>query len=199
MAENFPGPYEIEYDLSGWTSPARTHVVRHSVAAVGSPAAGTLPTAVDIQKQGGATAKLNVVANQLWEFYRLFFPTAITCTGYTLWKYIPGTLAKDFISAGAVTNAAGSAGGSINPAHQTTITFRSANGGVMKIVLLETVQTGDTRLTLVPNAAGTPSQKLAAYVMSADNIILARDDAFIVATLRESKGQNERVWREIFR
>ena len=199
MAENYPGPYEIEYELTGWTSPTRSHVFRVSCLAVGSPAAGSLPTAIDIQKQGGSTAKLNVVANQLWEFIRLFYPNTIQCPGYQLWRYVPGTLAKDFISTGTLTNPISAGTGTITAAQQLTLTFRSANGGILKLVLLETNQTGDARIVLLNNAAGTPPQKLASYVMSADNVIMARDDAFIVTPLRDSRGQNERIWREINR
>lgn len=199
MAENLPGPYEIEYELQGWTSPARQHVLRFSVAAVGSPSAGALPTTIDIQKTGGATAKLNVVANQIWGFLRTLYAPAISAVGYQLWRYVPGTLAKDFISTGALTTPLGTASGSPTAAHQTTLTFRSANGGILKVVLLETNLAGDTRITLVPNPAGTLIPLFASYVLSADNVILARDDAYPVAALRDSRGQNERIWREIFR
>ena len=126
MAENMPGPYEIEYELTGWTSPARNHLFRVSVAALGSPAAGALPTTIDIQKMGGSTAKLNVVANQLWEFLRNMYHTSISCTSYQLWKYVPGTLAKDFISAGTVTNPAALSGTTAVVAGQLTQTYRSA-------------------------------------------------------------------------
>ena len=195
---NYPGPYEIEFTLTGWTAPAREHVFRVNVAALGSPAAGTLPTAIDIQKMGGSTAKLNVVANQIWEFLRLFNNTSILCSGYQLWKYVPGTLGKDFIATGTVTNPACSAAGGV-AAMQLTQTYRSANGGILKIVVLESNQTGDARITLVPNAAGNASQRLAAYVMSADNVFLARDDAYPVNPLRDSRGQNEKIWRLINR
>jgi hypothetical protein len=195
---NLPGPYEIEFSLIGWSAPAREHVLRISVAALGSPAPGTLPTAIDIQKMGGSTAKLNVVANQFWEFIRLFYGNTISCSGYQLWKYVPGTLGKDFIAAGTVTNPVATTGGVI-AAWQLTQTYRSANGGILKIVLMESGQGGETRVALVPNAAGTPSQKLAAYVMSADNILLARDDAYPVNPLRDSRGQNEKIWRQIYR
>lgn len=199
MVANMPGPYEIEFELTGWTAPARSHLFRVSVAAVGSPTAGSLPTAIDIQKMGGSTAKLNVVANQIWEFVRLWFTSSIACNNYTLWRYVPGTLAKDFISAGTMTNPAGSAGGSLIPSHQVTLTFRSANGGILKVVLLESTQGGDTRAVLTANPAGTPPQRLASYMMSADNVILARDDAFPVTPLRDSRGQNEKIWRMLNR
>jgi len=195
---NLPGPYEIEFTLTGWTLPAREHVLRVSVAAVGSPAVGSLPTAVDIQKMGGSTAKLNIVANQMWEFIRLFYSNTISCTGYQLWRYVTGTLGKDFISTGTVTNPLCSGAAGVNSG-QITQTYRSANGGILKIVLLESNQAGDTRTTLVPSAVGTASQRLAAYIMSADNPVLARDDAYPINPLRDSRGQNEKIWRLINR
>lgn len=195
---NFPGPYEIEYTLTGWGSPAREHLMRFSTAVLGSPAPGSLPTAIDVQKMGGSTAKLNIVVNQLWEFIRLFYPNTISCSGYQLWKYVAGTLGKDFIAAGTVTNPAGSGAATVAAA-QLTQTYRSANGGILKIVILESNQSGNARQALVANAAGNPSQRLASYIMSADNIVLARDDAYPVNPLRDSRGENERIWREINR
>ena len=198
MSANKAGPYEIDFLITGFTAPAREHRFRPSVVALGNPTAGTAATAIDIQKAGGGTAKLNVVANQIWEYIRLFYPSGISCTGYTLWKYVTGTDAKDYISAGTVTNPAGT-GAAIVAAYQVVLTYRSALGGIMKQVLLETNQAAETRTVLVANAAGTPSQKLAAYVMSADNVIFARDDSYPITPLRQSFGQNERVWRLIYR
>jgi len=195
---NLPGPYEIEFLITGWTSPARDHLFRANVVVTGSPAIGTAATAIDVQKTSGATAKLNVVANQIWEFLRLFNNTAITCSGYTLWRYVTGTHAKDFISSGAVTNPACSGTGGA-AAGQLTQTYRSANGGIMKVVILESNQLGNNRVTLVPNAAGNPSQKLAAYILSADNVFISRDDAYPVNALRDSRGENEAIWRQVFR
>jgi len=196
---NFPGPYEIEFNLSGWTSPARTHVHRINCIALSNPPAGTLVTAIDMQKQGGATAKLNVVANQYWEFIRLIYPNTITCVGYTLWKYVTGTYAKDFIAAGTVTNAAGSNVSAIVTAWEVVLSFRSANGGIMKLQYMESSLSGDARATLIPSSVGQPAQRLAAYIMSADNVAIARDDSFMVAALRDSRGQNEAIWRSIYR
>jgi len=195
---NVSGPYQIEYQLDGWTSPTRSHVMRVNCLAVGSPAVGTPPAGVTMQKMGGGTATLQAVADQLWSFLRLSFPAAVVCSGFTLWHFPGVTEARDFITAGAVATPAG-ATGSVQQAQQTTLTFRSANGGIMKFVFLESNSAGDTRVALIPNAAGSSFQRLAAYVMSADNICIADDDGFPVTALRISQGQNERVWRKLFR
>lgn len=195
---NYPGPYEIEFTIDGFTNPVRSHKIRMNVAAVGTPAPGTLPTAITIQKAGGGTATLDAVANQAWSFLRQFWPNTILATGYTFWRYVTGTHAKDFIATGTVTTPTGTGAG-LTAKHQVTLTFRSANGGIMKSVFLETTLTGDTQVALVPNGAGNAAQKWAAYVLSADGVSLAADDAYPILALRDSRGENERLFRKIFR
>jgi hypothetical protein len=80
-----------------------------------------------------------------------------------------------------------------------TYTFRSANGGVAKLVLLDVSFSGDTKSVVVPNSVGTTPQKLLAYFLSADSVMLAADDSYLVAGLYESRGQNEKIWRKINR
>jgi hypothetical protein len=196
---NFPGPYELEFEINmGAVVPARVHVIRANVAVVGSPSPGTLLSAITLQTAGGGTKTAQAAADQFWSFIRLNYAASVSVTEVRLWKYVSGTFAKDFISAGAVASPAGSSGAT-QTAQQDTLSFRSANGSVMKIVMLEAQLAGDTSVTLIPNAAGTPAQRIAAYILSADNVALARDDGFPVTALRRSLGQNERIWRKIYR
>lgn len=196
---NLPGPYEIEYQLDGWTNPTRSHRLRFSCAIVGTPEPGELPEDVVVQKSGGGTDTLDVVADQMWSFLRPMYHTSIQATSYTLWKYLMGTYSKDFISTGELASPAGTSSTTIQQAHQLTLTFRSATGGIMKLVALEGTGTGDTRLPLIVNATGSAHQKFAAYVLSNDNFWLSADDSYPVVALRDSRGQNERIWRKIFR
>jgi hypothetical protein len=192
------GPYQVEFELTGWQSPSRDHVIRHNVIALGNPAAGSLATAINFQKKGGGTGTMSVLVNQLWEFYRLFWNNSISCSGVTLWKVVEGTNGKDFISTMNVTNPLCS-GGAGQVAAQLTQTFRGGNGGIMKIVLLESNQSGTTRVSLVPNPAGNSSQRLAAFVLSVDGFMIAGDDSFPVAALRDSRGENEKLFRQVYR
>ena len=196
---NLPGPYEVEFTIAGFTAPVREHKIRMSCAVLGNPVAGTLPTAILVQKSGGGSAALNVVVDQAWSFLRQFFNTGISASGYQLWKYVTGTHAKNFIATGSVTNPAGTGAGSTVAAQQQTLTFRSASGGILKTVLLDVVKTGDTRSALVPNGSGNSAQKWAAYLLSVDNFNLAADDSYPVDALFDSRGQNERIWRKVFR
>lgn len=191
------GQYQLELQLSGFTAPTRSHVVRLWCMPTGTPAVGTPPASVTIQKLGGATSNLQVVADAFWSYVRLSYPAAISAAGFTLWKYVTET-SKDFITAGTLTTPAG-ATGSVQNAAQCTLTFRHALGGIGKIVLIESNQGGDTQVALVANSLGSAVQRLAAYLMSADSPMIALDNSFPVTPLRESRGQNEAAWRQIYR
>lgn len=197
MANSKIGQYQLEFQLDGYTSPTRSHLLHVWLSVQGNPPPGTLATAIDVLKLGGATAKLDVVANQAWSYFRLAYNATIQANNFTLWKYATEN-ARDFISSGTITTPAGS-GGTTIIAGQATLTFRHALGGIGKIVLIESTLAGDTQVALVPNGAGNPAQRIAAYMMSADSPMIALDNSFPVSALRDSRGQNERVWREIFR
>lgn len=197
MANSKIGQYLLEIGISGFTSPTRSHVVRLWVAPTGSPAPGTPPASVTIQKLGGATANLQVVADQFWSFVRLSYPSTVAATGFTLWKYVTEN-SRDFVTSGSLTTPAGTTGGSV-AAGQVTLTFRCALGAIAKVVLLESTQGGDVQIASVPNALGSPIQRLVAYLMSADSPMIGLDNSFPVTPLRDSRGQNEAVWQKIYR
>lgn len=191
MANSRAGQYLLEYDLAGFGSPVNSHKLRVNVMAQGSPAGGTIPTAIDINKKGGATANLQVVADQVWSYFRLAYAVAITATGYTLWRWVTNTN-KDFISAGNLTTPAATGAGTVL-SWQATLTFRGGNGGIGKIVMIESNLSGNQRAALVPNAAGNPAQRIAAFALSADSPFQTLDNAFFVAALRDSRGENEAI------
>lgn len=196
--ESLPGPYELEYFIRVPSTPNREHVFRQNVGVSGAPALGTPMSSISLLKKGGGTVAADVALNLLWSFVRNLYPTTATCFGVTLWRYQTGTLSKDFVTAATVTSPAGLSG-VFQEAQQATLSFRSGNGGIQKMVFLECNLVGNTRTTLLANGAGSATEKLAAYVMSADNVTLSRDDAFAIAPLRLSLGQNEAIFRKIYR
>lgn len=197
MANSKIGQYQLEYRLEGFTAPTRSHALRIWVMPTGAPAVGTPPASVTIQKMGGSTASLQAVADQAWSYFRQAYSTTISAVSFSLWKFVTET-SRDFITAGTLGTPAG-ATGTVTVAGQVTLTFRHALGGIGKIVLLETNLTGDNRAALVPLSSGTAAQKIAAYVMSADNPMIALDNSFPVSPLRDSRGQNEAIWRMVYR
>jgi hypothetical protein len=197
MANSKVGQYQIEYRLEGYGAPARSHALRVWVQPASPPTVGELPENIDIALKGGATKTLKQVIDQFWSFVRLSFPTGVIVTDATLWRFATEN-SRDFISAAPVASPTGSTG-SVAVASQATLTFRHAGGGIGKIVLLESNSGGSARVPLTPNAAGTAPQRLAAYLLSADSPMIALDNTFPVAALRDSRGENEALFRLIFR
>lgn len=197
MANSKAGQYRLEFSLQGYTAPIRSHVCGIWVQPSSTPSVGDLPTDIDIQLLGGSTAKLDVVALDYANRIRPLYNTAITIGTYTLWRYVTN-YSRDFIASDTVTPTA-TGSGSITIAGQLTLTFRHAGGSPSRHTFLESNVSGDTQNALVANASGNSIQKYAAWVLSATSPVVGIDNTFPVATLSESRGQNEKVWRKIYR
>lgn len=199
MAINYPGPYEVEFvyrvTIGTVTLP---HYLRVNCAVVGSPAPGTAMSTINVMTKAGTPASLNTSIQTFWNWYRYQLGTTVTVDAPSLFKYTPGTFEKTFIAAydgAALGNGAGASG--IGDSHQMTQSYRTANGGILKLTWLEdTNGTLVNQATLVANAAGSNDQRLAAYMLSSAAWIIARDDSFPVAPLKQSFGQNEAVFRQ---
>lgn len=197
MAINYPGPYEIEYNVLVSSIP---HLIRVNCVATPAPTPGSALNTITLQTRSGTPANAQTCVDGLWNLIRAAYNTGVTCQGVTLWRYpVAGSFVKTFVSAGAVTTPAGAAPGATTLAHQATLSFRTANGGIMKLTLLETAFTALTRQVLVANAAGATEQKIAAYLISGSGWAIARDDSFPITPLYGVFGQNEAIFKARYR
>lgn len=196
MATALPGPYEMElkYRISGFA-----HKLRINCVVSGSAAPGDLFNDIQLVNRAGTTQSAQLSLDGFWNQCRTMFHTSVVVEEVTLWKYNTGTLQKTFISTSAPANPTGSYNGTPTMAHQTTMTFRTANGGIVKNTLLETSITGDAIGNLVPNASGGGSQRVAAYWLSSAGWMIGRDDSFPVSALRIAETQNEVIYRKRYR
>jgi hypothetical protein len=196
---NYPGPLEIEFEILVNTTPARSHVFRSSVIGVGDPDLGTPLADVTLLQKDGTNDDAQTLVDQYWNFLRLMFHTGTICTSVTLWKYVPNTFQRDFVTASEVTNPAGTNSAGPIPLQQHMLTFRSAGGGIIKLSFLEAAYNGDQQIPLTANPVGFPSERIASYMLSGDCIVIGRDNGFPIAALRESLGENEKIWRKVNR
>lgn len=201
MATNFPGPYSVEYayttSVGGVILP---HTLQLNCLALSNPAPGTPVASINLQTVSGSPRALQTCVDDLWAFVRQLYHTSSICLGFTLWKYpTAGSYARQFITAGIPALPAGASAAATTPAWQATGVYRSGGGSVMKLQLMESVHTAKTTVALVPNVAGNADQKLAAFVISANGWLMARDDGFPITPLTLSAGENERLFRERFR
>jgi hypothetical protein len=197
MANSRVGQYRLEFPLTGFASPVRSHVQGIWVAPTTAPTPGTLTTAIDLQLLGGGTETLQAVALDFAERIRPMYGVAVIIAGFSLWKYVTEN-SRDFITAGEVVTTA-SVGAGIVASQSHIQTFRCAGGAVMKHVFLEAQYDGDTQTALAPDAMGASSQRFAAWVLSSASPCIGLDNTFPVAPLKESLGENEKVWRKINR
>jgi hypothetical protein len=202
MARNWPGPYSVEYKYvisSGGVS--MEHSLELNCAVIGSPAVGAVPGSIAVQTKSGASLALLTAVNDVWNIFRsgLGGSGVATGTGWTLWKYVPNSLAKDFITAGSMTNPLGSAAGQAVVAGQEKLTFRTANGGILQVNMLEGNTGGTAIIPLIPAGTGAWSVVMASYLLSSSGWVIARDDSFPVAALNRALGQNEAVFNKRYR
>lgn len=191
------GQYQLEFNIEGFTSPNRAHSTRFYVAPQSPPTAGTPMSSIALQARGGGTVNADVAANAFWEFIRPMYNNSISCNAATLWYFVSDTV-RTFISTVVLTNpiCSGSAGIAMQ---QATLTFRTALGKYVKIILLETNLSGNATVPLVLNAAGNLAQRLAHHIMSVNGVVIGIDNSFPIAPLRDARGQNEYWFRELNR
>jgi hypothetical protein len=150
---------------------------------------------ITLSTKSGGTIAASTGADQFWSFLRGLFNTTTSVISTTLWKYVPGTYEKDFISAHTVLNPTGSSATATNLSHQSIYSFRSGAGGIMYVNTLEDISTNLQRAPLVPLSNGTASQQMANYVIGANAWMIARDNGFAIAALNQTGGQNEAIFK----
>ena len=197
MPINFPGPYEVDYVYRVTISSVPLdHHLRVNCMALDNPTPGTPFDEIEVQTIGGTPANLETSAVALWNWLSLQVQNTVPVVAINLWRYDTGTFSKDFISAYAGSALAGANGAGAADSHQLTQSYRTVNGGIMKLTLLEDVNgTLKNRAALIANAAGSDDQKLAAYVISSAGWMLGRDDSFPFATLNQTFGENEATYK----
>lgn len=193
MAENFPGPYQLDIH---YTCSGRQHVAKYNCNTDGTPTAGDdLSTVYLVQRDAGLvsvvdalTAWVTLIKNQ--------FHTSVTFDYAEFWSVAPLSSERTFIGSQTL-GINGTSSTAVELAHQSTYTFRTVEGGILKIVMLEDSSTNQLR---VPYASlGTNQKAIMDFVDSDDSWILARDTSYAIAKLNCTSGQNEAIFKSRYR
>lgn len=142
----------------------------------------------------------NALSGDVDDFVALLQPfmddTLASIVNAELWKYTSGTFEASYVSSYAI-GVVGTNTGSVNPGGQDIITFRTINGGILKLSIMESDSVvsvtdyypfGTTRVT-----------DIAAYVVDDASWIYARDNSYANAPLAWNPGVNERLFKKIYR
>lgn len=193
MAVNFPGPYavEINYSVDGLD-----HKMLISTQVDGTPAVGAVFSTINLLTKGGGMVQFDVGVQAFIDEIKVKFNNGVTFGVVDLFEYTPLTFDRKWISS-FNSGASGTSGTATGEAQYEKFSFRTGNGGIAFITLIEVAGVSNAR-DLYPTGSPT-SDSIMDYVVGNDSWIYARDNSYCVARLASNKGQNERVFRERFR
>lgn len=194
MADNFPGPYglEVAYTVEGFQ-----HKLLWNTNVDGDPAIGADPATIDLLTRGGGTVSMITAVPAMLQPMINQFNVSVDFGECILWKYVPLTEQRNFITSFNI-GLSGLNGSPTNLAQQVTQTFRTAEGGVMRLVFLEASTVGNTREPL-STQTNPDIESFSDNVIAGTNFILARDTSYPISKLNLALGENERVWKKRYR
>lgn len=194
MATNFPGPYELRLNYtSSVGGNVLTHQMRQNIQVLGDPESGADFDTLEVVNRDTSVQLADDLVDAWVAILRpLLNSTTNSITTAEIWRYVAESFEATFISAYDV-NLAGSSGTAITGAAQAIWTFRTAEGGIMKISLMESIIGPGATLLY---AAQTAAQKaLVDYVLDTDSPFIARDTSFPVAHIALHPGQSEVLFK----
>lgn len=203
MALNFPGPFEarIFYTVSNTIGGPIQHVMKlnftHPVGQTIAPGQSFGTIGVQI-RQGIPVTLANAVDGLIAVLQPLYDVDDSTFDFAECWEYEPGTFDATFISSYNIGLAgSNSAPGESIAAAQDIHVFRTQEGGIMKVNLMES-KTGSTLPRSYAQLA--PAHKTMVDYFLSDNIwTLARDTSYPLAYKSQFPGQNEALFKRRYR
>lgn len=203
MTLNYPGPYELRIAYTPDTLAATTlqHMQRVNVKLVEPAAQGQAFSAYNFEDINGVvTQTLDTLVEDWLTAIMAAFNDGTTVDSVELWKY-PTAQSFDsiFWATYQPTANAGTSVSSGQAGNQSIFTFRSQEGGTMKVSLMEPV---DAMAPPVAYAALSAVNKaIVDFVLGGDGVnysapFLARDTSYPFAFNRLFVGQNESTFKK---
>lgn len=203
MAINFPGPYElrIAYLPTVGGVQDEEHVQRLNVSLEGTPAQGQTFGNYNFNDKNGATGvSLDTLVEDYLAEFNALMRNDVDIVGVELWKY-PTVQSFDsvFWATYTPTANAGTSVAATIASGQDIFTFRTAEGGVMKVNLMESVRPAGPPIAYAGLAADP--QDLVDFILDGDGAtysapFLGRDTSYPFAFIKEFPGINEKLWKK---
>ncbi len=189
------GPYTLEIP---YVNQSISHSIEFNCDVLGTPSTGDDPGDVNLRSKDGEGRPLNDSANAIWGFIRGLLNTGTLASTYNLWKRNPDNNDKLFISGGSLTAPNGVAATASTLAWYGIYTWRSGNGGILKVSVMEPWVSANSRSPLAVSVIPSVTA-FNAWILGEDSVIMARDRSFPVAPMNESYGQNDKLFERRFR
>jgi hypothetical protein len=195
MPSNFPGPYGLEFV---YTANGLTHTQNFNIDVDGSPQPGVNFNTVLAVTNDNSLRDLDDVVNDwsiVWQ--DLYKPSQDTLDSVTLWEYTPLTFDRRFIASKTLAIPGTETLIPTTDAGQAIFTFRTVEGGVMKVSLMQpTIEPGP------PLGAAGLTQRQTALVnllLGPNGVFIGRDTSRLVSFLRLLPGRNEALFKRLYR
>jgi hypothetical protein len=175
-----------------------SHVMQFNLDLVNPPTLGDDFADIDVVPRVVAAHPLSIVTDEVVALLQPLYNSNDATFDYAeLWKFEDLTFDASYIT----TYNIGELGTSVDPtapANQVIFTFRTFEGGVMKVVLQESHHNAGGSVNYANMAAA--DQALADYMTGdADCFFLARDTSYPFLVLRVHPGQSESTFKRRFR
>lgn len=200
MALNFPGPYEFRIFYTVDTSPggALQHQMRLNFDIDNSPNKGDPFSAFSVKRRSGASATADSVIAALKSLMKpLWKATDMTIDFAEIWKYTAQTFDAEFWSTLSIGEAA-TGTGTTTVAGQAMYTFRTIEGGIMRVNVMEG-QAAVSEPIVYADMSAADQNFVNHFTEAAGSWYLARDTSYPLAFLREFPGQNEAIFKARYR
>jgi hypothetical protein len=200
MAENYPGPYQLRvfYDCAPAAFSTVSRVLQLNLDCDTEPTPGDAFSDIDIKRAVGTAVPLDNVTNALVNVLEDLCSSADTDITYAeLWKYDALSFDATYISTYDISNA----GVHADPgeaASQQTFTFRTLEGGVFKIVLLEQPQ-GAWQKKVYSDLSVAQQAFVDFFTDDSTSYWLGRDTSRPFVFMGLFAGHNEKLIRNRFR
>lgn len=188
--QNYPGPYEMEFS---YEVDSIIHKTRHNMDVTSEPNLGDPFNNISLLTKSGGTINADTFAIAFFDVWKLLYPADTTMVEATLWKYEVGTHAKDFISTYPIGQV-GQAASAWTSMQQAIWTFRSNQGGIMRVDLLESISGGYDQRTYSEMTA--TEQLMADLITGSTSPVMARDNGYAFSVLRLHYSKNNALERK---
>lgn len=194
MALNYPGPYEIRLH---YTVADRTHVQKLNCGVIGVPDFVEDWSTVDLFNSIGTSVQLDTAMDAWVAIMQDLLNDAVATIDYAeLWKYQTGTFISQFAGAYDI-GVAGLATFSTVALSQQIFSFRTLEGNNMFIQIMEGVRLQGAPLTRANLNA--QEEALVAHCLGDTMCWLARDTSYPLAFKHMLVGQNEALFKQLYR
>lgn len=194
---NFPGPYELRFRyITTASAVVRTHEHRMSVHIVNDLTPGLAFSDYDVALRNTTNLDLQVMTDAYFDLLQELFNTTTDFPAVELWRYPTASFDAQFWAVYALGGVGASASASQLDG-QALISFRSANGGIAFLEMMESIAVPG--ITQFFPTASAPVNALAAYAAGVATPFKARDNGYLIAPLHYLPGINERLTRDRLR